>query len=60
MSEDSDVIFTLPEIQKPFCDTCEDEGMVMAMVPGPTGQPVEALIYCPDCDPDQGGERVPE
>lgn len=34
---------------KRACDTCETVGRVLTMVPGNTGEPVEALVECPDC-----------
>jgi len=31
------------------CDTCEGGGEVLTMVPGSTGEPVEGMVECPDC-----------
>lgn len=32
------------------CDTCHGEANVLAMVPGSTGEPVEGMVECPDCE----------
>ena len=58
--QEKEVTFMLPAINRPPCDTCEDEGVCMGMLSGPGGIPREGLMYCPDCDESHGGQAVPE
>ena len=37
-------------VKRRTCDTCEGKGEVLDMVPGSTGEPVEGVVECPDCE----------
>lgn len=41
------------------CDTCHGEAEVLTMMPGFTGEPVESMVDCPDCE-GEGWIEVPD